>query len=129
VTNESLQIFLSQKGKKTPGTRGPSRFGPLGNEDAYGNQEAFFNTAKLNDTTTTIPLCESYDNPLNADSTVLNADIVIEVANSKFGSFAGRCDDDPLTYCYYIDDYGNEVQYYCEEKDESIVNIPAGVCE
>lgn len=77
----------------------------------------------FSDNYTVILLCEG---DLDPKATVLNAEVDIVVKNAKPGkTYSGRCDDNPMTYCE--DDYG--VPYVCEEKDESIVNVPEDICD
>jgi hypothetical protein len=80
-------------------------------------------TGDLGDNFTVILLCEG---DLDPKATVLNAEVDIEVLNAKPGkTYSGRCDDNPLTSC--TDEY--DVPYYCEDEDESIVDVPEDICD
>jgi hypothetical protein len=58
---------------------------------------------------------------LGSNPKALNADIDVELA-TRNKSFGGRCDDDPDTHCW---DYSTDpaTPVYCEEEDESIIDI------
>jgi hypothetical protein len=102
-----ITVHGKQKGK-----------GPWQNLGASQSQQGDFG-----DNHTVILLCEG---ALDPKATVLNAEVEIEVLNAKPGkTYSGRCDDNPLSSC--TDDYG--VPYYCEEEDESIVDVPADICD
>jgi hypothetical protein len=73
-----------------------------------------------------IDICANLDKPMMDNS--LNAEIFVQIDNSKFGTFSGKCDDDLTTWCKGYDEDGYEIDVYCEEEDESIVEIPAGTC-
>jgi hypothetical protein len=114
-----ISAYPVQKGMKAPGTRGPNRFEPLGAGVSQG--------AVMSENILTVYLCLQ-DPPLLPTANVLNAEIFVEVNNSRKGGTYGSCDDDPTTYCSYLDADGNEVVYYCEDQDESIVNVDPGIC-
>ena len=68
--------------------------------------------ADFGDNYTMIPLCG--DTPIADTTHTMNADVEIEVLNARGGkSYSGRCDDNPLT----------------DDVDESIVDVPEGICD
>jgi len=75
------------------------------------------------DNKTTIFLC-TQEPKLKSDTHTLNAEIDIEVTNSRKGTYSGKCDDIAETTCYDADGF----PVYCELWDESIVNVPQGLC-
>ena len=109
----NLSVDASQKGK------GPWQpFGPTMTQ-----------SADFGPNYTTIPLC---GDPSIGDKThTMNADISIEVLNAGPGkSYSGSCDDNPLTYCEAYNELTETWEIvYCEEEDESIVEIPEGLCD
>ena len=115
-----ISVYPEQKGMKEKGTRGPNRFEPLGSGVSQG--------AVMGKNVTTIYLCNQ-DPELRPDANVLNADIVVEVNNSRNGVYASKCDDNPYTYCEEYNEVTQQMEkVYCEEKDESIVKVEPGIC-
>ena len=106
-----LKVYAEQKGMKTPGEKGPSRFEPLG--DTYEQ------TPNIGTNTTTIHLCDITVNPLADNTSVLNADITVEVTNSRKGIYEGKCDN-PWEDVDPADGY--------DDVDQSIVNVDPGIC-
>ena len=78
--------------------------------------------------TETFDVCSALLNPYQ--DTSLNAEIGIVIENAGGnGSFSGRCDDDLGTWCQVWDPVSETmVDEYCEEEDESIVEVKAGSC-
>lgn len=83
--------------------------------------------AYIGPNTTAFPLCT-----LAPDATALNAHVDVILLNSRGGSkiLSSKCDDDPATYCEaYNPDTGLMEPVYCEEKDESSINVPDDLCD
>lgn len=115
-----ISVYPEQKGMKEKGTRGPNTFEPLGSGVSQG--------AVMGKNVTTIYLCNQ-DPELRPDANVLNAEIVVELNNSRKGVYTSKCDDNPHTYCEEYNEVTKQMeQVYCEEKDESIVKVKPGIC-
>jgi hypothetical protein len=109
---DTITVTAKQKGDKGP-------WGYLGSPDE--------DQAYVGPNTATFPLCTG----LADGATALNAEIDVVLLNGSKGktTLSSKCDDDPDTKCSYWDyDLNKEVVYYCEEKDESTINVPADFC-
>jgi len=72
-----------------------------------------------------IDICSNLADKNKHLDTSLNAEVTLTIDNSRKVTFSSMCDDNPYTHCYDADGY----PMYCEEKDESIVEVPAGTCQ
>jgi hypothetical protein len=131
--NEDLQALIVKTTISDDSDDTPGIVAELGDITVQGRQKAKgpwqnlgapkVMQAILGDNYTMIPLC---DGDLDPKANVLDAEVETEVLNAKPGKTnSGRCDDNPLTYC--VDEDGNP--YVCEEFDESIVDVPEGLCD
>jgi len=109
---DTITVTAKQKGDR----------GPWGYIGAPDQDQAY-----IGPNTAAFPLCTG----LADGATALNAEIDVVLLNGKRGEVtkSGKCDDNPDTYCSYYDADGFEIVYYCEEEDESTINVPEDLCD